>query len=79
MVVLLPDIITLCMVLFHIINKFKLDIFISSGRGGGGDKHRNINSNLPQLDYLFFKGQILQSVVRGMITVGFDSYIRVDI
>jgi hypothetical protein len=63
------------MVLFHIINKFKLDIF----REGGGDKHRNINSNLPQLYYLFFKGQILQGVVRGMITVGFDSYIRVDI
>ena len=78
MVVLLPDIITLCMVLFHIINKFKLDIFREGG-GGGGHKHRNINSNLPQLDYLFFKGQILQGVVRGMITVGFDSYIRVDI
>ncbi len=35
MVVLLPDIITLCMVLFHIINKFKLDIFREGGGGGG--------------------------------------------
>ena len=37
------------MSLFHIINKSKLDIFKGEGRGGGGDKRKNVTSNLHQL------------------------------
>ena len=45
----------------------------------GGTNIQNITSNFHLHDYLFFKGQIPQGVVRRMTAVGFDLYVIVVI